>query len=624
MADDTRPNASRISGAYRVLARKYRPAGFEDLIGQEAMVRTLTNAFASDRIHQAYIFTGVRGVGKTTTARIIARALNYELPDGSVKAPRIDMPVHGTHCEAIIESRHVDVIEMDAASNTGVGDVREIIDAVRYKPAYARYKIYIIDEVHMLSNNAFNALLKTLEEPPDHVKFLFATTEIRKVPITVLSRCQRFDLRRIEQPVMVAHLAGIAAKEGVTVEDEALAAIARASEGSVRDALSLMDQAIALAAGPVTAEAVRGMLGIADRTQVIRLFETLMAGQAAEALDLLKELYAGGGDPAAILADLAAFVHLVTRMKIAPTTEDDPTLSVSERTQGRGFADRLSIRALTRAWQILSRGMPEVQQAERPLPAADMVLIKLAYAADLPTPDEVIRRLRDEGAGGSAGASSGRASPSGGTRAMASGGGRPAGTYQTETVQAQPSSTATPRPVLASAQPVAQVQTRPAPAAPAVALAAFPALVALAHQKRDPMAIAALERDVRPVRFEDGLFEFALASGADAGVVQMLGRKLQEWTGRRWNIAVSNEPGLPTIREQEQARKNARRADLIENPVVRAVMDAFPGAELVVPEAPEPVAALPEPDVALQVMLNEDGDIVAGEGDDPDVTADDL
>ncbi|HRJ69544.1 MAG TPA: DNA polymerase III subunit gamma/tau, partial [Beijerinckiaceae bacterium] len=386
---DPAPAAS----AYRVLARKYRPQTFADLIGQEPMVRTLRNAFAQNRIHQAYIFTGVRGVGKTTTARIIARGLNYETEAGG--GPTIDLPGYGKHCQAILESRHVDVIEMDAASHTGIGDIREIIDAVRYRPAYARYKVYIIDEVHMLSTAAFNGLLKTLEEPPPHVKFLFATTEIRKVPVTVLSRCQRFDLRRIAASEMIAYLRGIAARESAEIEDDALSLIARASEGSMRDALSLMDQAIAHGHGAIGAEELRRMLGLADRARVIDLFEQLMKGDIAAALTELKNQYDSGADPASIIADIAEYVHLVTRLKIVPGDAGDAALSETERVRGLAFARTLSQKVLTRAWQILLKGLQEVQAANRPFAAAEMLLVRLAYVADLPTPDEALRRLKD-------------------------------------------------------------------------------------------------------------------------------------------------------------------------------------------------------------------------------------
>src|SRR3954449_3552740 len=399
MNDATSPglNLGSAGPAYRVLARKYRPAAFPDLIGQDAMVRTISNAFESGRIPQAWILSGVRGVGKTTTARILARALNYELADGSVKGPTIAMPALGLHCQSIMETRHIDVIEMDAASHNGVDDVRQINDAIRYAPVSARYKVYILDEVHMLSNQAFNALLKTLEEPPPHAKFIFATTEIRKVPITILSRCQRFDLRRVDAELLLKHLDGIAAKESIEVEPAALALIARAAEGSVRDSLSLFDQAIAHAAGPVRAEHVRQMLGLADRARVIDLFEALMRGDVAAALTELRAQYDIGAEPAVVLSDLAEFTHFVTRVKVVPAVADDPSLIEIERARGRACAEKLSMRVLSRTWQLLLKGIAEVVAAGRPLAAAEMVLVRIAYAADLPTPEDVIRSLDDNG-----------------------------------------------------------------------------------------------------------------------------------------------------------------------------------------------------------------------------------
>ena len=402
-------------GGYRVLARKYRPANFDDLIGQDAMVRTVSNAFETGRIPQAWILTGVRGVGKTTTARILARALNYELPDGSVTGPTIRMPSLGRHCQAIMESRHLDVLEMDAASHTGVGDVRQITDGVNYAPASARYKVYIIDEVHMLSTAAFNAFLKTLEEPPAHAKFIFATTEIRKVPITVLSRCQRFDLRRVDADVLIANLASIAAKEKVEAEPDALRMIARAAEGSVRDSLSLFDQAIAHAAGTVRADDVRQMLGLADRTRVIELFAALAGGDIEAAFREFRDQYDIGADPIVILSDLAEFVNFVTRVKVAPATAESGAYGETERLRGRDFAAKLSMRVLSRMWQMLLKGITEAQTATRPALAAEMVLVRIAYAADLPTPDEAIRALENGGAPaapGGNGASAARSAPS--------------------------------------------------------------------------------------------------------------------------------------------------------------------------------------------------------------------
>ena len=373
------------SPAYQVLARKYRPETFADLVGQDAMVRTLRNAFAADRIAQAFIMTGIRGTGKTTTARIIAKGMNCIGPDGT-GGPTTDPCGVCEHCVAIMEGRHVDVLEMDAASNTGVGDMREIIDSVHYRAASARYKIYIIDEVHMLSTSAFNALLKTLEEPPEHVKFIFATTEIRKVPVTVLSRCQRFDLRRIEPEVMLGLLRRIAEKEGAEIADEALALITRAAEGSARDATSLLDQAISHAGGETTAEEVRAMLGLADRGRVMDLFELIMKGDAAGALSELSAQYSDGADPMAVLRDLAETTHWVSVVKITPDAAEDPTVGPEERTRGLAFAEGLGMRPLTRLWQMLLKALDEVAQAPNAMMAAEMAIIRMTHVAELPSP----------------------------------------------------------------------------------------------------------------------------------------------------------------------------------------------------------------------------------------------
>jgi DNA polymerase-3 subunit gamma/tau len=557
------------AGGYRVLARKYRPASFEDLIGQEAMVRTISNAFESGRIPQAWILTGVRGVGKTTTARILARALNYELPDGSVKGPTIHMPAMGVHDQAIIDSRHIDVLEMDAASHNGVDDVRQINDAARYAPVSARYKVYILDEVHMLSTAAFNALLKTLEEPPPHVKFIFATTEIRKVPVTVLSRCQRFDLRRVDADVLVQHLAGIAAKESIEAEPGALALIARAAEGSVRDSLSLFDQAIAHAAGLVRAEDVRQMLGLADRVRIVDLFEALMKGDIGTALNELRAQYDIGADPAVVLGDLAEFTHFVTRMKVVPSVGDDVSLSEAERVRGREFATQLSLRVLSRTWQMLLKGVGEVQASGRPLAAAEMVLVRIAYAADLPTPDEVVRSLGENGGGAAPVVRGG------------SGGGAPA----TSAAQSYAPSYVAPRGApraQAMAQPVASSEPaarRDAPeASPAVVINSFPELIAFVADKRDINTKMALERDVRLVRFEDGQLEIALMPSAPKGLVNELQRKLSAWTGRIWMVAVSREEGAPTMRAQAQDRQAELRQEVMKDPLVQAVLKKFPGA----------------------------------------------
>lgn len=561
------------AGSYRVLARKYRPATFDDLIGQDAMVRTISNAFESGRIPQAWILTGVRGVGKTTTARILARALNYELPDGSVTGPTITMPQPGVQCQAIMESRHIDVLEMDAASHTSVENIRQLLDGVRYAPAQARYKVYILDEVHMLSDKAFNALLKTLEEPPPHAKFIFATTEIRKVPITVLSRCQRFDLRRIESSVLAQHLANIAEKEGVTSEPEALALIVRAAEGSVRDALSLFDQAIAHAAGEVRADDVRQMLGLADRTRVVDLFEAVLRGDMSGALKELRDQYDSGADPAVVLADLADFTHFVTRVKLVPAVAEDLSLSEAERTRGRAFATSLSMRVLSRTWQMLLKGLSEVQQAGRPIAAAEMVLVRIAYAADLPTPDEVIRALGEETA---------TASP----RASGNGGGQ---TYHQSSVGTGGPRVEAPRgaPRAAASPALARLAADaplPAPSGAqpdALVINRFEDLVALAIERRDLQIKTALERDVRLVRCENGRLEIALEPSAPKALVNDLSRKISGWTGRQWVIVLSREPGAPTLRQQAEAREAELKHGVRGDPLVQAVLEKFPGAEIV-------------------------------------------
>ena len=573
---------------YRVLARKYRPQSFEDLIGQDAMVQTLSNAFAAGRIPQAWILTGVRGVGKTTTARILARGLNYQPLEGE-GGPTVTMPSEGVHCRAIIESRHIDVLEMDAASHTSVDDVRAINEGVRYAPVSARYKVYIIDEVHMLSKSAFNAFLKTLEEPPPHAKFIFATTDIRSVPVTILSRCQRFDLRRVESSVMIAHLAKICGLEGVEIEPEALSLVARAAEGSVRDALSLLDQAIAHGAGKVDGEIVRSMLGLADRARVIDLFEAVMKGDIATALHELRNQYNSGADPASVVADLAEFTHFVTRLKVVPEAAYDGAVTEIERVRGQAQTI-LSMRVLSRAWQMLLKGHREVQDAARPIAAAEMLLVRLAYAADLPTPDEALKMLDQQGGtpGGHA-PSAPRGGSSGG------GGGGAAGLA-----------------VATRSMPVAAVQ----PASqPAMRLERFEDLVALADEKRDLVLKRTLETDIRLVRFEDGLIEFAPVAGASVNLAADLGKKLQEWTGRRWLVAVSSQQGQETLREVSDRETAQVLADVSANRVVRAVLDAFPGARVVDVRDPvaEALAAQGDDDLPLDdsfdfTMLDDDND----------------
>ncbi|MFG5117897.1 DNA polymerase III subunit gamma/tau [Methylorubrum sp. POS3] len=594
---------------YRVLARKYRPQTFDDLIGQGAMVRTLANAFAANRIPQAWMLTGVRGVGKTTTARILARGLNYVRDGHPDTGPTVSMPELGRHCRAIMESRHMDVLEMDAASHTGIDDVRGIIDGIRYSPTEARYKVYIVDEVHMLSEKAFNAFLKTLEEPPPHAKFVFATTEIRKVPVTILSRCQRFDLRRVEAETLSAHLKKICAAEGVSAEAEALAAVTRAAEGSVRDALSLLDQAIAHGAGTVTAQSVRDMLGLADRARIVDLFEAVMRGDIPAAFAELRAQYDSGADPAVVLSDLAGFTHLVTRLKLVPDAAADPTLSEAERVRGADFAARLPVRALSRAWQILLKALPEVQVAPRPLPAAEMALVRLAYAADLPTPDEALRRLRSEDSPASAGMPASGSSISGGSSPRSAAIGSAALARESAPLAA-PRASAPPRPVLASANPAPEA-ARPAAVPAGPRLGRFEDVVALAEAKRDIALKVAMERDVHLVRFEEGRIEFRLAQGGRPSLPNDLARALDEWTGRRWIVALSKDEGAPTLEQDSRAAEQTRHENAAAHPLVREVLSRFPGAQIVdvrdkaadagpatgVTVATGPVEALPdEPD----------------------------
>jgi len=587
---------------YRVLARKYRPSSFEDLIGQEAVVRTVSNAFETGRIPQAWILTGVRGVGKTTTARILARALNYELPDGSVKAPTIHMPVLGVHCRAIMESRHMDVLEMDAASHTGVDDVRQINDSVRYAPASARYKVYIIDEVHMLSTAAFNAFLKTLEEPPEHAKFVFATTEIRKVPVTVLSRCQRFDLRRVEADVLMAHLSNIAKKEGVEIEPEALGIIARAAEGSVRDSLSLLDQAIAHAAGAVRADDVRQMLGLADRARVIDLFESLVRGDIAGAFREFREQYDTGADPIVVLSDLAEFVNFVTRVKIVPATADNVAFSETERVRARDFAAKLSMRVLSRMWQMLLKGISEAQGATRPAAAAEMVLVRIAYVADMPTPDEAIRMIEQNGGSAPVVAVT---SPSRSVPAP------------TASASVSPQLRVPPAPrgsIEANARPQMAAPVTDAQAA-ARRISSFPEIVALAAEKRDLLIKSALEAEVRLVRIEDGRLEVALERNASRTLVNDLSRKLEQWTGKRWTVIVSNEAGQPTLREQNLVEKNQRERAAESDPRVKEVLARFPGTKVI--EVRKLAAEPPESDTGA-IGLGDDDFGADGSSDGPD------
>lgn len=617
MSDDTPLPSGEKPAAYRVLARKYRPKDFTDLmVGQEPMVRTLTNAFETGRIAQAYMLTGVRGVGKTTTARILARALNYKTAE--IERPTIDLKVPGEHCQAIMEGRHVDVIEMDAASHTGIDDIREIIEQVRYRPVSARYKVYIIDEVHMLSTQAFNGLLKTLEEPPEHVKFIFATTEIRKVPITVLSRCQRFDLRRIAATDLVGLFSTILAKEGVQAEPDALAMIARAAEGSARDGLSLLDQAIAHGGGVVEAAAVRSMLGLADRARIVDLFTHVIRGDVAAALAEFSAQYEAGASPPVVLTDLADFTHLVTRMKYVPDAASDQSLSEIERVRGAELAQSVAVTALSRIWQMLLKGIPETESSSRPAGAAEMVLIRLAHAAHLPSPEDAARRLAELASGGGSGngqrpssgpAYSGAASAPTSVSAVSRGPEQPS-------MRAGGGATMLRAVPAGDQQPQAAIQPSPQPAeaapAPKVPVASLEDISELCTKNRDIRLRALLRNFVRPVKFEPGRAEIGLADDAPKSLVGDLQRRLEEWTGIRWMVIVSREAGGLTLAEAEAKAQEARVADARQDPDVAAILQRFPGARITDVRIKPPEVENETVEVAA-VAESAEGDILPGD-----------
>ncbi len=560
------------ASAYRVLARKYRPARFADLIGQEAMVRTLKSAIERGRLAHAYILTGVRGVGKTTTARILARGFNCIGPDGK-GGPTAEPCGQCENCRAIAEDRHVDVIEMDAASRSKVEEMRELLDGVRYLPALARYKVYIIDEVHMLSGHAFNALLKTLEEPPAHVKFIFATTEIRRIPVTVVSRCQRFDLRRIDAGMLARYFGEIARVEGAAITDEALAMIARAADGSARDGLSLLDQAIARAEGTVDEAQVRDMLGLADRTQLFDLYEALMRGDAPATLDLFGSMYDAGADPIVVLQDLLDLTHWLTRLKLMPRLAEAPGVPEAERTRGAALATSLSLPVLARSWQMLLKGLGEAQYAPAPHQAAEMVLIRLLHASDLPPPGDLLKQLRE---GGALPAASADTAPSGGRGSTASAAAAPStggmrAVAGDRNVRAQG---------IPQREPVAALQPATGPAADLADPQSYDEVVALVAQNREAILYAHLERNVRPVRFEPGRLEINPNEHAPRNLSGNLAALLTQWTGRRWICAISSEAGEPTIAERKAAEKQ-RALDAAEaHPLVKAVRSTFPGAEI--------------------------------------------
>jgi len=560
------------STPYRVLARKYRPKDFSSLIGQEAMVRTLTNAIASGRLAHAFVLTGVRGVGKTTTARIIARALNCIGPDGT-GGPTIEPCGVCANCRDIAEDRHVDVMEMDAASRTGVNDIREIIEGVRYRPVSARFKVYIIDEVHMLSSAAFNALLKTLEEPPEHVKFIFATTELRKIPVTVLSRCQRFDLRRVEIDVLTAHFDRISKAENSSVDEGALRLIARAADGSVRDGLSILDQAISHGSGTVTEAQMRDMLGLADRARIFDLFEAVLGGDVAVALEQLDQQYRLGADPAVVTQDLLELTHWLTRLKLTPDAAQSFAVPEAERVRGGTMAQKLAMPHLSRTWQMLLKGLSEIRNAPNPLQAAEMLLIRLAYVSDLPTPAEAIEQAKNTPTAGPGGRAASPNPPSISHRPI----------YAVDG----------PRALAVDSAPMASLPPMPQ---------TFGDVVALALEKREGILATQLRHDVRIVRFEVGRIECRVAEGRHlVDLPQRLTKALNDWTGRRWTVTINTlDPAQPTLTEQEAEAERSLRDDAANHPLVKAVLEAFPGAaigavrELIADDLP--TESIPDPD----------------------------
>ncbi|WP_406603927.1 DNA polymerase III subunit gamma/tau [Bartonella gliris] len=608
-----------VETTYRVLARKYRPQNFSDLIGQEAMVRTLTNAFETGRIAQAWMLTGIRGVGKTTTARILARALNYKTKE--IDQPTTILNTLGEHCTQIIEGRHIDVIEMDAASHTGIDDIREIIEQIRYRPVSARYKVYIIDEVHMLSTQAFNGLLKTLEEPPPHVKFIFATTEIRKVPITILSRCQRFDLRRIESEVLVAHLRQIAKHENVEVEDKALFMIARAAEGSARDALSIFDQAIAHSNGSVSAIAVRTMLGLADQARIIDLFEFIMRGNVVGALNELRSQYDAGADPLTLLTELADFNHLVTRLRFTPEIVEDLSLTEDERLRSLDFSQKLSVPVLSRNWQMLLKGLQEVSQTARPLQAAEMLLIRLAHTSDLPTLDEALKKLEKEKTSLTIveNSSHQKSANANNTTKIAAVDAHPFARVSnapidqpdfkiplknqldyslqsesslkvqtakstnspkiTEVLEVSPS--VTPPENTAnfpySSKQIAEEITEPK----TIVIDSLHDIIKLAEQYNEISFKLLVKEFVHPVSFEPEHITLRLAKDAPSSLASDIKKMLSQWTEKRWTITFVNEGGGPTLQEESVAIQKTLFSNAEEDPDVAKILNYFPEAKIV-------------------------------------------
>ncbi len=535
---------SKDNTPYLVLARKYRPHNFSELIGQDALVRTLTNAIAMDRVAHAFMLTGVRGIGKTTTARILALSFNCIGKDGagSVTAEPCG---ECTHCTAIAEGRHMDVLELDAASKNKVEDIRDIIDSVQYAPTSARYKVYIIDEVHMLSKSAFNALLKTLEEPPAHVKFIFATTEINKVPVTILSRCQRFDLQRIDSDTLQTYFMDMLEKEKIEAEDEAIALIAKAADGSVRDGLSLMDRAISLADGGITAKEVQTMLGLSDRSQLFDLFEALIGGKVEDSLNILDKLYVAGGDPQSIIKDLLSITHLLTKGKTAPDTLEVSFLPETEKVRGQKLITELSIPALTRLWQILFKGHEELKIAPSMQQALEMILIRASYAAKLPLPNEMIELLKK--------------------------------TPQDSELENNLDNK--------NIEDLAQKKTlNNEPESTEFAINNFRELANIFKDNLEMLLYNQIYNFMTPIKFEQGMVEICFDSAGDSKTSNQVAKKLFEWTGIKWVVSTVSEQQKTaeniTLAEEDKNNSQEKLANAVTHPIVKEVLEIFPGAKI--------------------------------------------
>ena len=549
---------------YQVLARKYRPATFSDLIGQDTMVRTLTNAFEANRIAQAFILTGIRGTGKTSTARIIAKGVNCIGEDGNGSSTT-EPCGKCEHCESISNGRHVDVFEMDAASKTGVADIREIIESVQYRATSARFKIYIIDEVHMLSNSAFNALLKTLEEPPKHIIFIFATTEIQKIPVTVLSRCQRFDLRRIEPEIMIEYLKNVAAEEGVEITKDALALITRASEGSVRDSISLLDQSISNAMDKIDAKDIRDMLGLSDRGRILDLFNLIVSGDTVGALNELSSLYSDGGEPEAILNDLAEISHWISLIKITPEAAEDPTVSPDERSRGKTIANRLNIRSLSRMWQMLLVALDEIRIAPNSMMAAEMTIIRLTHVSELPSPEELIKKIQN---GSIQGNKTNIPIQDSTTNNKIQG-------SISDNVSKAISHPVVYKSVSHSTQNLAEDRNfNPEH------IYSFRDVIELIKLNRDIQLLVEVETCLRLTSFSSGRIEFVPTNDAPANLAQKLGTKLTQWSGIRWAVSVVNEGGESTIAEMKLEESNKLNALAKEHKMVQTAFLVFPNAKI--------------------------------------------